>query len=154
MIIKTRCFGEIDLSEDKIITFKQGIFGFENFKQYTLLYDNEDGKTPVISWLQSIEEPTLALPVITPDIIKPDYNPSINTDVLTSLGKLDSQNTVLLLTLTVPRDLTQMTTNLKAPIIINTNTKTGCQTVAENDDYVIKYKVYDIIKNKEKKGEM
>ena len=42
MIIKTKVFGEIDLDESKIITFEKGILGFEDFKQFTLLYDLEE----------------------------------------------------------------------------------------------------------------
>ena len=62
------------------------------------------------------------------------------------------ENTAIFLTLTVPSDITKMTTNLKAPIIINADTKKGCQVIAENPEYVVKYNIYDVIqKMKEKK---
>lgn len=32
MKIQTKWFGEIDTTEDKIITFEKGIIGFEDFK--------------------------------------------------------------------------------------------------------------------------
>ena len=41
-----------------------------------------------------------------------------------------------------------MSVNLKAPIIMNSDTRKGAQIVVENKDYVIKYRVYDILKNK------
>ena len=44
MLVQTKYFGEIDLTEDKIITLEQGIMGFENFKKYTILFDNEEDK--------------------------------------------------------------------------------------------------------------
>lgn len=154
MLVKTRHFGEIDLDEAKILTFESGILGFEECKKYTILYDNEEENQPVISWFQSLDEPGLALPVIYPSLVKPDYNPIVEDEILSSLGELTEENLVILLTLNVPSDLTKMTTNLKAPIIINADTKKGCQVVAENDDYVIKYNVYDIFKKaKEAKGE-
>lgn len=154
MLVKTKHFGEIDLDEDKIITFKNGIFGFEDCTRYTILYNSEGVERPAISWLQSLDVCELALPVISPCLVKEDYNPIINDSMLEGLGTLNDDNIVILLTLTVPSDLTKMSTNLKAPIIINSATKLGCQIVAENEDYMIKYPVYDKINKMEKKGEM
>lgn len=153
MLVKTKHFGEINLDEEKIITFPNGILGFEDCKQYTILYDNEKGDTPVISWLQSIEEPALALPVINPLFVKEDYNPVVEDEILNPLGTLAEENLVILLSLTVPTDLTKMTVNLKAPFIINSDTKKGCQIVVNNEEYPIKYAVYDILNAKNKKGE-
>lgn len=154
MLVNTKHFGEIDLDDNKILTFENGILGFEDYKRYTILYDNEDDKRSVISWFQSIDEPTLALPVIYPTLVNNDYNPIVEDEILNSLGTLTEDNLVILLTLTVPSDLTKMTTNLKAPIIINADTRQGCQVVAENEDYVIKYNVYDIFqKAKKARGE-
>jgi flagellar assembly factor FliW len=155
MLVKTKHFGEVELDDDKVLTFNSGIFGFEECKRFTILYNNEKGDRPSISWLQSLDMEELALPVVSPSLVMDSYDPIVNDDVLDSLGKLTEENLDILLTLTVPYDLTKMTTNLKAPIIINSDTKYGCQIVAENEDYVIKYPVYDKFNdNMEKKGEM
>ena len=119
MLVKTKHFGEIELAEDKVLTFENGILGFENQKHYTILYNNENETRSSISWLQSLEEPTLALPIIHPDLVKEDYNPIVNEDALQSLGNLNEENQVVFVTLTVPSDLTKMTVNLKAPLVIN-----------------------------------
>ncbi|MBE5963187.1 MAG: flagellar assembly protein FliW [Lachnospiraceae bacterium] len=154
MLVKTKYFGEIELTEDKVITFENGIFGFEDYKRYTLLYDVEEKGKRIISWLQNLEEETLALPVISPEFVFPGYDPSVPSEIIESLGTLNDDNAVVLLTLTVPSDLTKMTANLKAPIIINSETKKGCQVVAENSDYMVKYNVYDKFQaQKEPKGE-
>lgn len=152
MLIKTRCFGDIDLEEDKILTFDNGIMGFEGCKRFTILYDNEEENTPVISWLQSLDEQDFAIPVINPLVVKPDYNPVIEDELLSSLGELTEENVVILLSITVPSDLKKMTANLKAPFILNADTKKGCQIIVENSDYEIKYSIYDILE-KMKKGE-
>ena len=39
MLVKTRYFGEIDLTDEKIITLDKGLMGFDEFKRYTILYD-------------------------------------------------------------------------------------------------------------------
>ena len=147
MLVKTKFFGEVDLPEEKIVTFDRGIIGFENLKRYTILYDCEKEETN-ISWLQSVEEPDFAMPIIKPWLVKEDYNPVVEDELLNGLGELTEENLVILLKMNVPPDLTQMSVNLKAPIIINSDTRKGAQIVVENQDYVIKYRVYDILKSK------
>lgn len=154
MLIKTKHFGEIELDENKVITFEQGIMGFEDNKRFTILYDLEEGDKATISWLQSLDEPGLALPVVSPLSVMPDYNPIVEDEFLIPLGELTDENIIILLTLTVPSDLTKMSTNLKAPFIINSDSCKGCQIIVENKDYPIKYNVYDVVqKLKEEKGE-
>jgi flagellar assembly factor FliW len=154
MQVKTKYFGEIDLDENKVITFEHGIMGFEEFKKYTILYDQEEEGNALISWLQSLEEPGLALPVISPLNVKPDYNPIVEDELLVPLGEINDENLVILLTLTVPSDPAKTTTNLKAPIIINSDTRKACQIIAENPDYEIKYSFYEAVQRlKREKGE-
>jgi flagellar assembly factor FliW len=154
MLVKTRHFGEVDLDESKVITFEDGIIGFEDCKRYTILYNNEEGGNSTISWLQSLDTPELALPVISPLSVLADYNPIVEDEVLQPLGNLTEENIIILLTLSVPSDITKMSANLKAPLVINADTKKGCQIIAENPDYVIKYNIYEQAKKcKEAKGE-
>ena len=147
MLVQTRYFGEIDLGEDKIITLERGLIGFEEYKKYTILYDSEKEERPAISWLQSLDEPGLALPVVSPLVVKPDYNPVVEDELLMNIGELTEENLVIILTLTVPEDVKKMTTNLKAPIIINSDTRKGVQLIVENQDYEVKYNVYDVLKS-------
>ena len=39
-----------------------------------------------------------------------------------------------------------MTANLKAPIVINMKTMKACQIIVNNDDYQVRYNVYDCVK--------
>lgn len=154
MLVKTKYFGDIDLEEDKIITFEQGIMGFEGFKRYTILFDIEGESKPSISWLQCLDEQSLALPVINPFLIKDDYNPVVEDELLKPIGEINEQNLIILLSLTVPSDMTKLSVNLKAPFIINSDTRKGCQIIVENQEYEIKYNVYNILKKlKDEKGE-
>ena len=150
MLIKTRYFGEIDVDEAKILTFDDGLIGFENLKKFTLIYNNETEASSNVTWLQSLDEPLVAFPVINPFYVMKEYNPIVEDEVLIPLGELKEDSTAIFLTLTVPSDITKMTTNLKAPIIINADTKKGCQVIAENPEYVVKYNIYDVIQNMKK----
>ncbi|MCI8365573.1 MAG: flagellar assembly protein FliW [Eubacterium sp.] len=148
MLIQTKYFGEIDLTDEKIITLERGLFGFEEFNKYTILYDCEKEGGANISWFQSVDEPTLALPVINPLLVKEDYNPVVEDELLSGIGEISEENLVILLTMTVPDDIKEMSVNLKAPIIINADTRKGAQLIVENQDYEVKYKIYDLLKEK------
>ena len=150
MLVKTNFFGEVDLPEEKILTFERGLIGLADYKRFTILYDCEKEETN-ISWLQSVDEPTLALPVIKPWLVKEEYNPTVEDELLSSLGELTEENLVILLTMTVPADIKEMTVNLKAPVIINADTRKAVQIIADNQDYEVKYKVYEIL-NKKQEG--
>ncbi len=149
MRAETKWFGTIEVDDGKIITFDKGIIGFEWCKKFTIIYDLDKGDDKGLVWLQSLDEPQLALPVIQPQIVKDDYNPVIDNKLFSSLGEnVDNESLIVYVTVTVPPDLTKMTCNLKAPVIINADTLKGVQLIAENDDYEVKYPIYDILKEK------
>ena len=66
MLVKTKFFGEVEIDDSKVLDFPNGIIGFEDFRKYAIIYDIEDDSESKISWLQSLEEPALALPVVNP----------------------------------------------------------------------------------------
>lgn len=144
MTIDTRMFGEIEVEENKIIHFEEGIIGFPDCKQFTLIYDQDKGEHRSICWMQSLDEPVFALPVIDPLLIKEDYNPMVEDELLKSLGDLNEENLFILVTVTVPRDIKELSVNLKAPLIINVDERKGCQIITE-DDLPVKYKIYELL---------
>ena len=153
MQAKTRLFGTIDISDDKIIVLESGMIGFPDMRHFALIFDVDKEDGGKIKWLQSMDEPEMAFPVMDPTFIKKDYNPAINEEILKPLGKLTEENTFVLTTVTVPRELEKMSINLKAPIIINSETNKGAQIIVE-DDMPVKYMIYDLLKSrKEKAGE-
>lgn len=145
MRIETRLFGIIDIEEDKIIHFPDGIIGFPDCKDFTLIFDEENGEKKKISWLQSLDEPVFALPVLDPLVIKEDYNPVVEDELLTSMGSLTVENTFILVTVTAPENIEDLSVNLQAPVIINTDTRKACQIII-SDDYPVKYKIYELLK--------
>ena len=141
MKVETRYFGEIEIGEEKIIHFENGLLGFEEYKDYTLLYDKDAGQESFFSWLQSVDEKGLAFPVVNPFKVKPDYNPSVEEELLRPIGGLTPEDTVILLLATVPKDFKLASVNMKAPLIINSDTRKGVQLILENQNYEIKYKL-------------
>src|SRR5699024_5788132 len=98
-----------------------------------------------------------ALPVISPYIVKEDYNPLVDKELLRYLqeGQEEDMNDslLILLSLTIPKNMKDISVNMKAPFIINSHTKKGIQVIAENDDYQIKHKIYNILQSKNAKKE-
>lgn len=152
MNITTKVFGEITIEDEKIIHFPSGIIGFPELTDFALLHDEEKGPG-AIHWLQSLQEPAFAMPVMDPLIVKPDYNPEVDDEVLKPIGELIPEEILVMVTVTIPKDLTRMTVNLRGPVIINAAEKKACQVIVEGDTYEVKYPVYDILNSKKKAGE-
>lgn len=152
MKVNTRVFGEIDIEDEKSIFFEQGIIGFPNLQNFALIYNSEKEKKGAISWLQSLDEPTFALPVMDPLTMCPDYNPQVEDELLKPLGSFANDDMLVLVTVTVPSDLTKMSVNLQGPIIINADTKKACQIIAEGEGYDVKYPIYELLQSR-KAGE-
>ncbi|MCR5719532.1 MAG: flagellar assembly protein FliW [Lachnospiraceae bacterium] len=146
MKVNTRIFGEIDVDDSKIITFDKGILGFPELKKFTLLHDAEQGEDAGIRFLQSLDEGAFAMPVMNPLIVKPDYDPTVEDELFKNLGELSADNILVLVTATIPSDLTKMTVNLMGPIVINVDAHKACQVIVENSDYPVKFPVYEILK--------
>jgi len=151
MIIATKNFGEIEIDDDKIIQFPAGIIGFPDLNDFALVHDDEQG-TGNVHWLQSIQEPAFAMPVMDPLIVKPDYNPVIDDDIFNPIGHFTESEMLLLVTLTVPKDITTMSVNLKGPIVINATTRKACQVILEDKQYEIKFPIYDILNAAKSEG--
>ena len=150
MKLTTKLFGEIEISDEKIITFGNGIIGFPDLRKFTLIYDEENQGT-AISWLQSLDEPAFAIPVMNPLIVKEGYDPFINDELLKPLGGITPENIYVLVTVTVPKDIKELSINLKAPIIINVDEKKGSQIIVE-DNFPVKFQIYEILESQKEKG--
>lgn len=151
MRANTRLFGEIDIEEEKIITLESGMIGFPDMQKFALIFDEEKGQEAKIMWFQSMDDPQVAFPVMRPEIVKPDYNPTVNDEVLEPLGRITDENMFVVVTVTAVPDVKKNSVNLKAPIIINTDTRKGCQIIVE-DDYPVKYNIYEALKDKKEKA--
>ena len=129
MKLFTARFGEIEINREEIITFPDGILGFEDVKEYCI-FNMEEGNP--LMWMQSIDEPSLAFVIISPFAFKSDYLINLS-DADTEFLKLkqaeDSQTFSIVV---VPEDPNKMTANLQGPIIINSKEKIGKQVISSN----------------------
>lgn len=144
MKLKTKHFGEITIDEEKIITFKNGLYGFEDKNRFTII-ENNDKENP-FQWLQSIEDPDLAFVIINPFIFKSDYDFDIPDSTVDKL-EIENPKDLLIYTIAVvPEDIKNVTVNLSGPIIINSKNKLGKQIIIEDKRYTTKYYIFKELK--------
>lgn len=146
MRIDTKIFGTIEVADEKIIRFENGIIGFPELKSFTLLHDEEKGTGVGIRFLQSVDEPAFAMPVMDPLLVSPDYDPEVEDELLTCIGQVNGDNILVLVTATIPSDLTQMSVNLQGPIIINVDERRGCQIIVDSIKYPVKFPIYELLR--------
>jgi len=118
MDILTRIFGKITINADQVLQFAEGLPGFEMLRRFTLV-DLE--QTRPFIWLQSLEQ-DVALPLISPFMIQPDYSPDIDDAALAQLDLVSEEDLMVYAVVVIPPDVTRMTANLAAPVLINMKT--------------------------------
>ncbi len=139
MVIKTSRFGLIELKSEDVLTFNEGLLGFKDLRQFVLLDDPNDD---IFAWLQSCELPSVAFPVLEPEIFGHKYANSFNRTDFESLQMRVEQAAVYLNIITIPDDPTLMTANIKAPIVINLEKKMARQCVLQDNNLAIKEPIF------------
>ena len=124
MKIITYQFGEVEYDENSIINFSSGILGFENLTKYLLVQTDEG----LFQWLNSVEQPDIAFPIISLQIIDESYPKESDHDPFGIV--------------TFNPDPLKITVNLKAPVYINQNNKTGYQMILDDDKLAINYNLF------------
>lgn len=138
MKLNTKYNGQIEYKEEDIITFKKGLPGFVNFKKF-IIFTLEENQ--IFSIIQSVEDEEIGLPVLSPFTVCNDYEFSIPQDLIKSLNIKSQEDVLVLNTVTINSNYKSITTNLKAPIIINIKDKIGEQIILDNDKYEIKHPI-------------
>ncbi len=140
MKINTRHFGETEIDEKYIIHFPEGIPGFETVKNYVLL-DETDEENPFL-WLQGLENTNLALAIIDPKYLMPEYYLDVDDSEVEVLDIKDVSDVRVYCIVVVPEDITKISANFKAPVVINLENRKGKQVIARNEEYEIKHYIF------------
>jgi flagellar assembly factor FliW len=137
MLINTRDFGEIEVSDENLLTFPVGVFAFEEAKQFALL--SPLGEEVYPKWLQATHDFAPCFIVFDPAIVNEDYFDTVKLDaqdvkLLKISGGLTDNNDIRLLVIaTVPEDFKKTTLNMKAPIVINVGERLAVQAILTAD---------------------
>lgn len=137
MYIDTEYFGRIEIGDDSIITFPEGIPGFEELRKFTLIDMGEDLSN--LFWLQSVERPEISFIVTDPFVIYNGYEVNIPDNDLELLEITKPETVLALAIMVVSEDPKDIRVNLKAPVIINVDKKLGKQILQQNESLPIRY---------------
>ena len=149
MRISTTRFGDINIAPGKIITMPEGLPGLDAFKRYALLSTEE---TDPFHWLQALDAADVSLAVINPYLLMPEYKPMVPEEVFEQLGAGNTEDVLVLTVAVIPREFRNMTTNLLAPILINTKNNVGKQVILDNSEYALRHPIFDRIRKLVQKG--
>jgi len=141
--IKTTRFGELEVDKKDIINFKEGLLGFDTLTKFFVV---DPGDQTLILWLQSVEDASTAFPMIEPKIFQADYSVKLLPAELTSLEIESLSEASVYTILTIPQTVTEMSANLKAPIIINNKTKIARQIVLQDSKLEVRFQMYKELK--------
>ncbi|MDA7950295.1 MAG: flagellar assembly protein FliW [Pirellulaceae bacterium] len=128
MYINTSRFGQISIVAEDVIIFPKGVVGFEDCRHWIVLA-SEEGNS--VGWLQSVSQPTVALPVISPRRIDPGYEIKLAQEDLDDLS-LSSPSLAYTLVVLSRHEETQLSANLRAPVLINLDDRLGKQVITLN----------------------
>jgi len=136
MELETTFHGTHEYSKDDIIFFKKGIPGFEHLKKF-LIFDVEDND--VFSVLQSVEDSTIGLIVVSPFNRVKDYEFNLDVETTERLKIESTEDVIVLSTVTLNSNIEKITLNLRAPIVINLKKRLGEQIILNDEKYAVKY---------------
>lgn len=128
MRINTSRFGRIDVAAGDVIRFPSGLPGLEDCREWALL---ADATNDALGWLQSTSRGDVAVAVVSPRRFVPDYQVRIPRSELSPLDITDIRQAQIVVV--VGTNGTALTLNLKAPIVINLEGRTGRQVVASGE---------------------
>jgi flagellar assembly factor FliW len=140
--IRTTRYGEmetIQVSEDAVLGFPDGIPSFERHRRFALI---EDAKLAPFCWLQSLHDPLVGFLVIEPGLLIADYAFDISDPDAELLGLDDSSDARVLSILVVPENVRAMTANLQAPVIVNPQKRIAKQVILTDERFPLRYPVF------------
>lgn len=148
MEISTKHFGTIEADESRILHFPEGLIGFPDYRRFVVLDLDKGG---FFKWLQSAEESSLGFVILDPRVPFVDYDPVFDPGDLEGLEASSPDDLVLMAVVTVPEDVTEMTANLLAPLVINPKKRVGKQVIISDPKYTTKHRVFAALRQRMKR---
>ena len=138
--VNTLRFGEIEIDEEKIVHFEDGIPAFEEEHEFVIIpYDDE---SPYV-FLQSLVTPDLAFLMTMPFVFFPEYEFELDDESQAKLGIEKQEEMLIYSLLTIPGGkVSDMTANLMAPVVINTTNMQARQIVLDKSRYTTKHRLF------------
>ncbi len=144
MEVETKTDGIVNIDEKQVVTFPEGILGFEKYRKYALI----NAKYEPFIWLQSLEEKNLAFLLVDPFLICGDYEADIDDETLGKIRVSSPEDIVVMTIVTIPQDGSPITANFSGPIVINRKNNSCIQVVLNDVRWDTKFDIIKALKNK------
>lgn len=148
MEVDTKYFGRITVTEADVFHFSNGLFGFEEEKQFLLL--PFAGGAGNLLCFQSVKTAGLAFVAMNPFSLKDDYAPILQKAELQALGVQRSEDLCYYVLCVVRNPVSESTVNLKCPVVINEDTHQAAQVILESGDYEMRHLLSQLGQKEEK----
>ncbi|MGL5436387.1 MAG: flagellar assembly protein FliW [Lachnospiraceae bacterium] len=135
MTIQTDFYGEVEYTENDLITIPDGLFGFSELRSYLPLLLSEDTGDDSIILLQSTERAEVAFVLINSGYLDPAYAPLLTPEELSYLGVCDSGELSYYSICVIRDNYLENTVNLKSPIAVNPHTRKATQVILAGSEY-------------------
>ena len=138
--VNTLRFGEVEVAEDKVVHFADGIPAFEDEHEFVIVpYDDE---SPYV-FLQSLTTPDLAFLMTMPFVFFPEYEFELDDENQDRLGLTRQEDMLIYTLLTINGGkVKDMTANLMAPVVVNTANMQARQIVLDRSSYTTKHRLF------------
>jgi flagellar assembly factor FliW len=140
MLIHTVNFGELEVPEDKVITFKEGLPGFPQIHRFAIL---EMDELKPFQYLQALGDPPISLFIINPFLVDPTYEFRLTDTDMEDVNSKNSSELAVYAVATIPDDPNSATLNLMAPIVINDVERCGKQVILHESKYSVKHPLFN-----------
>ncbi len=142
MRLATSRFGEVNYTTNEVITVKEGITGLENYTRYLILRPPES--KPFL-WLQSLDDPSIALPVIPVNLLIPDYKLDLTAELKAELQLTENERPEVYCLVYLEKKLPETTVNLLTPILVNPTKKLARQLILEKKPYTSRHSLLELL---------
>lgn len=129
-------------NEDDLITFQEGLFGFEQFKKF-LPVSVEENNDAVLC-LQSVEDEELSFVIMNPFFLKEDYDPQLSEADRDALGVTSDQELSYYVLCVAREPSEESTVNLKCPIAVNPDTRQARQVILDTKEYGFRHTLKEL----------
>jgi flagellar assembly factor FliW len=136
MLIHTINFGDLEVPDDKVISFKEGLPGFPQIHRFAVL---EMDELKPFQYLQALDDTPIALFIINPFLVDPTYEFRLTDSDMEDLNSSNSAELAVYAVATIPEDPSKATLNLMAPIVINDRDRRGKQVILHESKYSVKH---------------
>ena len=139
MLVQSTRFGELEVAEEQIMDFPEGLLGFPDEKKFALMEYKPESPFYI---LQSMADPDLTFLMINPFAFFNDYDFHMDDALMAEIGVTADNPPTVFNIATVRDKIENMTVNLAGPVLVNMRDRKAAQWVIEKTQFPTRYPLF------------